>query len=98
MPVYDYVLMSEPLSAEQKAAVGWRNRQGVGDAANLFHYYRLTRDDRILWGGYDAVYRFGSVINPRFEQQGSTTRRWQSTSSRPSPSSRGSGSATGGRA
>jgi glycine/D-amino acid oxidase-like deaminating enzyme len=72
VPVYDYVLMSEPLSAEQRAAVGWRNRQGVGDAANLFHYYRLTRDDRILWGGYDAVYRFGSRIEPRFEQQGPT--------------------------
>ena len=75
VPVYDYVLMSEPLSAEQKAAVGWRSRQGVGDAANLFHYYRLTRDDRILWGGYDAVYRFGSRIDPRIEQQGSTHAR-----------------------
>jgi glycine/D-amino acid oxidase-like deaminating enzyme len=38
VPVYDYVLMTEPLSAEQKASVGWRHRQGVGDSANLFHY------------------------------------------------------------
>lgn len=68
VPVYDYVLMTEPLSAVQKASVGWAHRQGVGDAANLFHYYRLTRDDRILWGGYDAVYRFGSRIDPRLEQ------------------------------
>jgi glycine/D-amino acid oxidase-like deaminating enzyme len=68
VPVYDYVLMSEPLSAAQKAAVGWAHRQGVGDASNLFHYYRLTRDDRILWGGYDAVYRFGSRIDRTLEQ------------------------------
>jgi glycine/D-amino acid oxidase-like deaminating enzyme len=68
VPVYDYVLMTEPLSAAQKAAVGWRNRQGVGDASNLFHYYRLTRDDRILWGGYDAVYHFGSRIDRTLEQ------------------------------
>ena len=68
VPVYDYVLMSEPLSATQRAAVGWRHRQGVGDASNMFHYYRLTRDDRILWGGYDAVYHFGSRIDPRLEQ------------------------------
>ncbi len=68
VPVYDYVLMSEPLSAEQKAAVGWAHRQGVGDAANMFHYYRLTRDDRILWGGYDAVYHFGSRIDRGLEQ------------------------------
>ena len=72
VPVYDYVLMTEPLSGEQRVAIGWSGRQGIGDAANLFHYYRLTRDDRILWGGYDAVYRYGSRIAPAFEQQGPT--------------------------
>ncbi|HET6626150.1 MAG TPA: FAD-dependent oxidoreductase [Nocardioidaceae bacterium] len=68
VPVYDYVLMTEPLSGEQLASVGWANRQGVGDAANQFHYYRLTRDNRILWGGYDAVYYYGSRIHRRLEQ------------------------------
>ena len=58
VPVYDYVLVTEPLSAEQRAAVGWKNRQGAADSGNQFHYYRLTSDDRILWGGYDAVYNF----------------------------------------
>lgn len=72
VPVYDYVLMTEPLSREQKAAIGWEHRQGVGDASNCFHYYRLTRDDRILWGGYDAVYHYGSRIAPRLEQHGPT--------------------------
>ena len=75
VPVYDYVLMTEPLSAHQKAAVGWANRQGVGDASHMFHYYRLTRDGRILWGGYDAVYHFGSRIDPRLEQHGGTHER-----------------------
>jgi glycine/D-amino acid oxidase-like deaminating enzyme len=69
VPVYDYVLMSEPLSPAQLASVGWANRQGVGDAGNRFHYYRLTRDDRVLWGGYDAVYHYGSRIDPRFDQR-----------------------------
>ncbi|MGN6781391.1 MAG: NAD(P)/FAD-dependent oxidoreductase [Marmoricola sp.] len=72
VPVYDYVLMTEPLSAEQKDAIGWEHRQGFGDAANCFHYYRLTRDDRILWGGYDAVYHYGSRIDPGLEQHGPT--------------------------
>jgi glycine/D-amino acid oxidase-like deaminating enzyme len=75
VPVYDYVLMTEPLTAEQKASVGWANRQGVGDSSNMFHYYRLTRDDRILWGGYDAVYYYGSRIRPRLEQHGPTHER-----------------------
>lgn len=56
VPVYDYALMTEPLTGEQLAAVGWRNRQGVGDVANQFHYYRLSADNRILFGGYDAIY------------------------------------------
>jgi glycine/D-amino acid oxidase-like deaminating enzyme len=72
VPVYDYVLMTEPLTSEQREAVGWANRQGVGDASNLFHYYRLTRDDRILWGGYDAVYRYGNRIDPTLEQSDRT--------------------------
>jgi glycine/D-amino acid oxidase-like deaminating enzyme len=69
VPVYDLVLVTEPLSAVQLESIGWRHRQGVGDASNLFHYYRLTRDDRILWGGYLPLYHFGSRIDPAFEQR-----------------------------
>jgi glycine/D-amino acid oxidase-like deaminating enzyme len=72
VPVYDYALMTQPLSAEQMASIGWRNRQGVGDSANHFHYYRLTADNRILWGGYDAVYHFGSRIAPELDQRPKT--------------------------
>lgn len=67
VPVYDYVLVTEPLSSDQLAAIGWRNRQGIGDVGNRFHYYRLTDDDRILWGGYEAVYRFGGRVDPRHD-------------------------------
>ncbi|MEP9381083.1 FAD-dependent oxidoreductase [Nocardioides sp. KR10-350] len=72
VPVYDYVLMTEPLSAEQLKSVGWAGRQGLADSSNMFHYYRLTRDDRILWGGYDAVYHYGSRISPELETAGRT--------------------------
>jgi glycine/D-amino acid oxidase-like deaminating enzyme len=71
-PVYDYALMTEPLSAVQREAVGWRERQGVGDASNQFHYYRLTADDRILWGGYDAVYRYGGPVSPALDDHEAT--------------------------
>jgi glycine/D-amino acid oxidase-like deaminating enzyme len=72
VPVYDYVLMTEPLSAERMASVGWRARQALGDVSNQFHYYRLTADNRILWGGYDAIYRYGSPISPELDQAGTT--------------------------
>jgi glycine/D-amino acid oxidase-like deaminating enzyme len=72
VPVYDYALMTEPLSDAQLAEVGWRNRQGIGDSANHFHYYRLSTDNRILWGGYDAVYHFGNRIAPELDQRPKT--------------------------
>lgn len=71
-PVYDYVLVSEPLDAAQREAIGWRGRQGIGDAGNQFHYYRLTADDRILWGGWDAVYRYGGPVGPRQDEHDAT--------------------------
>jgi glycine/D-amino acid oxidase-like deaminating enzyme len=72
VPVYDYALMTEPLSADRLASIGWRHRQGVGDAGNQFHYYRLTADNRILWGGYDAVYYNGGRITPEHDQREQT--------------------------
>jgi glycine/D-amino acid oxidase-like deaminating enzyme len=72
VPVYDYVLVTEPLSAEQKAAIGWRSRQGIGDGGNQFHYYRQTADDRILWGGYDAVYRRGGPVGAQYDDHDPT--------------------------
>ena len=62
VPVWDYVLMTEPLSATQLDSLGWRDRRGASDLGNQFHYFRLTRDNRVLWGGYDAVYYNGGRI------------------------------------
>jgi glycine/D-amino acid oxidase-like deaminating enzyme len=67
VPVWDYVLVTEPLSPEQRTSIGWAGREGVGDAGNQFHYYRLTADDRILWGGFDAVYHYGNGMDARHE-------------------------------
>jgi glycine/D-amino acid oxidase-like deaminating enzyme len=72
VPVYDYALMTEPLDAEQRAAIGWQQRQGLADTGNQFHYYRLTADDRILWGGYDAVYHFGKGVRDEYDQRPET--------------------------
>ena len=72
VPVYDYVLTTEPLSAAQLASVGWADRAGVADSGNNFHYYRLTADNRILWGGYDAIYHFGSRIAVGLDQRPAT--------------------------
>lgn len=72
VPVYDYVLVTEPLSAAQLDSIGWANRQGLADSGNQFHYYRLTSDNRILWGGYDAIYHYGGRTDPRYDQRDAT--------------------------
>ena len=69
VPVYDYVLMTEPLSAEQLDSIGWSNRQGISDLANQFHYSRLSADNRILYGGYDAVYHYGRRVRAEYERR-----------------------------
>ena len=72
VPVYDYVLMTEPLTGEQMALLGWEGREGLADVSNQFHYYRLTTDNRILWGGYDAIYRFNNAVGEQYDQAGNT--------------------------
>ncbi|WP_022884509.1 NAD(P)/FAD-dependent oxidoreductase [Glaciibacter superstes] len=69
VPVYDYVLMTEPLTDAQLASIGWQHRQGLGDLANQFHYYRLSGDNRILFGGYDAVYHYGRRVRSGYEDR-----------------------------
>src|SRR5690606_36115027 len=75
VPVYDYVLMTEPLSDAQLTAIGWQNRQGISDSANQIHYYRLSADNRILFGGYDAIYHYGGKVRAKYEDRPQTFQR-----------------------
>jgi glycine/D-amino acid oxidase-like deaminating enzyme len=72
VPVYDYVLVTRPLTPAELNSVGWASRQGAADSGNQFHYFRLTADDRILWGGYDAIYHFGGEVRRAYDQRPAT--------------------------
>ncbi len=72
VPVYDYVLVTEPLTPAQRVAVGWAGREGMSDAGNQFHYFRQTADGRILWGGYDAIYHPGNRVQPAYDTRPAT--------------------------
>ena len=71
IPVWDYVLATEPLTAAQQEEIGWKGREGLSNIANMFHYYRMTHDSRITWGGGTTVcYYYGngaddSLSDPR---------------------------------
>ena len=72
VPVYDFQLVTEPLTQEQMASIGWKNREGLSEAGNQFHYYRLTKDNEILWGGYDAIYNFRGKVRHEYETSAET--------------------------
>ncbi|MEU2234063.1 NAD(P)/FAD-dependent oxidoreductase [Streptomyces vietnamensis] len=72
IPVYDYALVTEPLTDKQLAGIGWQGAHGITDAGNQFHYLRKTADSRILWGGYDAVYHYGSRTDEHLTQRPTT--------------------------
>ena len=67
VPVYDYALVTEPLTPAQRDSIGWYRREGISDASRLFHYTRTTADGRILWGGYDAIYYWNNGFGPHLE-------------------------------
>jgi glycine/D-amino acid oxidase-like deaminating enzyme len=74
-PVYSYIVATAPLSDAQWETVGWKGFETVLDKRNYFHYARRTADGRILWGGSDARYHFGSRIAPSLDSHGSTEAR-----------------------
>lgn len=67
LPLYDYVVASEPLSAAQKATIRWQGRQGVTDCRSFFNYSRLTADNRVVWGTSEAVYHRGDGVGREFD-------------------------------
>lgn len=73
--VYEYAVATEPLDAERLGALGWRGRQGLADLADEAHRYRLTADDRIVFGGYDAVHPAGGRVAREHENRPEASRR-----------------------
>lgn len=49
--VRDRLLATEPLTDEQMKLIGWSNRQGIYDTRTQMNYMRLTKDNRIIFGG-----------------------------------------------
>lgn len=49
--IRDRIVVTEPLTDEQMATIGWQNRQGIYDTRTQLNYMRLTADNRILFGG-----------------------------------------------
>jgi glycine/D-amino acid oxidase-like deaminating enzyme len=63
IPAFTHMVVTEPLSQAQLDEIGWANRQGVEDARNLVHYFRLTSDNRLTIGGSDVSLAYGGEMD-----------------------------------
>jgi glycine/D-amino acid oxidase-like deaminating enzyme len=74
MQVRDHVLATEPLTTEQLERIGWRNRQGIYDTRTQLNYFRLTRENNIIFGGL-VSYHFDGDPDPGADRQHDTYTR-----------------------
>ncbi len=72
IPAYSLIVLTEPLSDEQWASIGWADRECVHSFRESIDYLARTPDGRILFGGRGAPYHFGSRIRPEYDDHPET--------------------------
>ncbi len=56
LPSQSNVIVSRPLSEDERAAAGWTSDMMAYDTRNLIHYFRLMPDGRFLFGMRGGVF------------------------------------------
>jgi glycine/D-amino acid oxidase-like deaminating enzyme len=75
LPLYSLIAITEPLTDEQWAAIGWAGRECVSSNRHVVDYLQRTADGRIVFGSRGAPYRFGAQIRDEYDQHGPTHER-----------------------
>ena len=65
-PVHSLVLATAPLSPARWDEIGLRRRETFTDHRHLIVYGQRTADDRLVFGGRGAPYRYGAEISADF--------------------------------
>jgi gamma-glutamylputrescine oxidase len=58
LPVHLQALATGPLPPPALAALSWTGREAVVEARRIFNYFRLTADDRLVFGGAAPRYHW----------------------------------------
>ena len=72
LPIYSLIVLTEPLSREQWAEIGWEGRECVASNRYTVDYLSRTADGRILFGGRGAPYHYGSRIEDEYDRHDPT--------------------------
>ena len=75
VPLWSLIVLTEPVSDEAWAEIGWQGREVVASTRLSIDYLSRTEDGRILFGGRGAPYRMGSPIRLAFDRHGPTHER-----------------------
>ena len=79
LPVYSLIVLTEPLTSQQWADIGWGDRESLASCNQTVDYLTRTADGRILFGSRGAPYRFGSKISDEQDRHSETHSRIQET-------------------
>lgn len=63
-PISTHLLMTKPLSSRQLANIGLDKCNAIIDCRNIFNFYRLTSDNRLIFGGGTPVFSHPDKNNP----------------------------------
>jgi len=63
LPIWSYMVATEPLSDSTWSSIGWESRVTVADGRNMVTYAQRTADGRIAFGGRGVGYPFGSRVS-----------------------------------
>lgn len=61
-PVHVSCIATAPLPPATRQRLRWSRRQAIWEEGRLYHFLRLTPDDRVLIGGGSVSYRFGGSL------------------------------------
>jgi glycine/D-amino acid oxidase-like deaminating enzyme len=67
LPVYSQIMLTAPLTDEQRASIGWERRFVMQSKRLTIDYLQITRDGRIAFGGRGSLYHWGSAIKPEWD-------------------------------
>lgn len=57
IPLHTHIILTEPLNDRQLASLGWSGREAISESQNFFNYYRLTPENRLMFGGGRPIYQ-----------------------------------------
>jgi glycine/D-amino acid oxidase-like deaminating enzyme len=72
LPMNSAMIVTEPLSDQAWAEIGWDGYETLGDEAHAYMYAQRTADGRIAIGGRGVPYRYASGLDDRGAVPGPT--------------------------